>query len=169
MEKLLWRVHHRPNEVSENTWIGDVGVFFALAALVIVEFFVNGVVRGFTPRPDIVFLLFLHSRGRVPGCLALFSVGIVRDFLFFAPVGSSAVFYVLSNSIMLRMHSGLESKLGLMFTVVLIYLLQLVNGFVFGATQPIAYLLQQVPLCYVLCLLLARSKGHRSKVVTFEV
>ncbi|QJC27718.1 hypothetical protein ANPL_03300 [Anaplasma platys] len=156
MEELLWRGQHRWNEPGETTLLGDLGIFFALAALVTLEFLANGVTRGFIPRLDIVLLLFLHSRGRVPGCMALFSVGLFRDFLFFASVGASSVFYILSNIIVLRRYGDLENRLGLLVTVILVYLVQLVTSLVFGGDHPVFYLLQQIPLSYVLCLLLVR-------------
>lgn len=165
MEELLWRGNHSWNERGETTLLGDLSVFFALAALVALEFLINGVTRGFTPRLDIVLLFFLHSKGRVPGYCVLFGVGLFRDFLFYAPVGASSVFYVLSNVIMLRRGDDLESKLGLLITVVLVYLSQLLVGLVFGAAQPMIYFIQQIPLCYIVCLLLAKRRGQQSRIV----
>ncbi|SBO31738.1 hypothetical protein [Anaplasma phagocytophilum] len=135
-------------------------VFSVMVVLTVCEFFLSGITQSFTPRFDILFMIFMHSRYKVPGYFPLFCVGIMRDLLYFSTPGFSSVLYVLSNAALHTQQNKLEGFRGVLLSVAMVLILQWVmSGLINFKFASIIYLAKQIAVCSVLGVLLCRRKS----------
>ncbi|ACZ49450.1 hypothetical protein F0Q53_03675 [Anaplasma marginale] len=88
-----------------------------MLALVLCEFLLSGVMHKFTPRFDILLMVFARSRNIPLANLPLFIVGVFRDIIYFFPVGGSSIFYVAANIVLSEVQKRLSGNLGVVISL----------------------------------------------------
>ncbi|MDB1135073.1 hypothetical protein [Candidatus Anaplasma sp. TIGMIC] len=159
MEEVQLGAHVRGGRRYAAPTVEDFVTFVIMTTLVCCEFFMSGITRGFTPRFDILYMVFMNNRRNTPGYFSIFCVGLLRDFLYFSPVGSSSIVCVLSNAVLDKQR--LSSFPVFARCMLLIYGVQWVIGSVMSwQVSPIVVpVMQQVPLFLLVGIIL--SKGQR--------
>ncbi|AAV86430.1 hypothetical protein AM351 [Anaplasma marginale str. St. Maries] len=129
-----------------------------MLALVLCEFLLSGVMHKFTPRFDILLMVFARSRNIPLANLPLFIVGVFRDIIYFFPVGGSSIFYVAANIVLSEVQKRLSGNLGVLVSLCCASGIQWIVWYVtLGRASQAFYLGLQVFLGWIAYALVSRN------------
>ena len=136
------------------------GMFVAvlMSALVLCEFLLSGMMHKFTPRFDMLFMVLAYSRNMSLAHLPLFIVGVFRDIIYFFPVGSSSIFYVVANIALSRAWKRLSGNLGVLVSLCCVSGIQWIVWYItLGRASQAFYLGLQVFLGWIAYAFVSRN------------
>ncbi|MFV9838860.1 MAG: hypothetical protein AB8U44_02430 [Aaplasma endosymbiont of Hyalomma asiaticum] len=138
--------YHR--RVGQQT--GGFAVFLMLIGSVICEYLISGITRTFNPRLDILLLIFTHGRNIAPSHFYMFCAGVLKDCLYFSPLGYSSILCVVANEVFNIFRDKLQDWRWLLLAVVLINVCQWgVSSLVSFKVAPVLCLIPEIAICFV--------------------
>ena len=136
---------------------GGFSVFLMLIGSVLCEYLISGITRTFNPRLDILLLIFTHGRNIAPSPFHMFCAGILKDCLYFSPLGYSSILCVVANEVFNVFQDKLKDWRWLLLAVVLINVFQWsVGSLISFKVAPFLCLIPEITICFVGGLILRR-------------